>query len=77
MSPKGAAGGRLSDQRHVQFPQRADGLAERPVHLETRLEAMLGKPVVGHDTALYWAMFRTLGLAPTTQQGRLLSSLAG
>ena len=58
------------------FRSGPDGLAERPVHLETRLEAMLGKPVVGHDTALYWAMFRTLGLAPTTQQGRMLSSLS-
>lgn len=58
------------------FRSGPDGLAERPVHLETRLEAMLGKPVIGHDTALYWAMFRTLGLAPTTQQGRLLSSLS-
>ena len=58
------------------FRSGPDGLAERPVHLETRLEAMLGKPVVGHDTALYWAMFRTLGLGPTTQQGRLLSSLS-
>ena len=59
------------------FRSGPDGLAERPVHLETKLETMLGKPVVGHDTALYWAMFRTLGLAPTTAQGRLLSSLAG
>jgi len=59
------------------FRSGPDGLAERPVHLEKRLEAMLGKPVIGHDTALYWAMFRTLGLAPTTQQGRLLSSLSG
>jgi len=58
------------------FRSGPDGLAERPVHLETRLEAMLGKPVIGHDSALYWAMFRTLGLAPTTQQGRLLSSLS-
>ena len=58
------------------FRSGPDGLAERPVHLETRLEAMLGKPVIGHDTALYWAIFRTLGLAPTTQQGRLLSSLS-
>ena len=35
------------------FRSGPGGLAERPVHLETRLEAMLGKPVVGHDTALY------------------------
>ena len=58
------------------FRSGPGGVAERPVHLETRLEAMLGKPVVGHDTALYWAIFRTLGLAPTTAQERLLSSLS-
>lgn len=59
------------------FRSGPEGLAERPVHLETRLEAMLGKPVVGHDTALYWRMFKTLGLAPLTEQGTLLSSLKG
>lgn len=58
------------------FRSGPSGLAERPAHLETRLEAMLGKPVVGHDTAHYWAMFRTLDLAPTTALGRLLSSLS-
>lgn len=57
------------------FRSGTNGQAERPVHLETRLEAMLGKPVIGHDTALYWRMFKTLGIAPVTQQGQLLSSL--
>ena len=59
------------------FRSGPDGLAERPVHLETKLEAMLGKPVIGHDTALYWRIFKTLGLAPLTEQGALLTSLKG
>ncbi len=57
------------------FRSGPNGQAERPVHLEIELEAMLGKPVIGHDTALYWRIFKTLGIAPVTQQGRLLSSL--
>ena len=32
--------------------------------------------LLGHDTALYWRVFKTLGLAPTTRQGTLLSSLS-
>jgi hypothetical protein len=59
------------------FRREGDGLAQRPVHLEVELERMLGKPVIGHDTALYWRIFKTLGLAPTTGQGHLLSSLKG
>ena len=57
--------------------RRADGLPQRMVSLEVGLEALLGKPIVSSDTALYWRVFKTLGLAPTTPQGRLLSSLAG
>lgn len=57
------------------FRTGPEGLPQRPVHLEAELEAMLGKPIVGHDTALYWRIFKSLGLAPTTQQGTLLSSL--
>ncbi|MDD9858332.1 MAG: hypothetical protein OXU96_09845 [Gammaproteobacteria bacterium] len=57
------------------FRSGANGQARRPVHLEAELEALLGAPVIGHDTALYWRMFRTLGLAPVTRQGSLLSSL--
>lgn len=59
------------------FRRAGDELAQRPVHLEADLEEVLGKPVIGHDTALYWRIFKTLGLAPTTRQGRLLSSLKG
>ncbi|MAF08615.1 MAG: hypothetical protein CL389_12280 [Acidiferrobacteraceae bacterium] len=55
--------------------RRADGLPQRPLHLTRDLEARLDKPVIGHDTALYWRIFKTLGLAPVTPQGRLLPSL--
>ena len=59
------------------FRRPGDGVARRPVHLEVALEERLGKPVIGHDAALYWRIFKTLELAPVTGQGRLLSSLAG
>ncbi len=59
------------------FRRDGDGLARRPVHLEVELEAMLGKPMIGHDSALYWRVFKTLGIAPVTPQGSLLSSLKG
>ena len=52
-----------------------DGLRQRILHLETRLEDLVGKPVVASDTALYWRLFKTLGLAPVGRRGRLLSSL--
>lgn len=57
------------------FRRSSDGLAQRFVSLEVGLERMLGKPLVTHDNALYWRIFKTLGLAPITTQGRLLSSL--
>ena len=57
------------------FRRESDGLAQRFVSLEVGLEAVLGKPVITHDSALYWRIFKTLGLAPTTRQGTLLSTL--
>ena len=51
------------------------GQPQRPLHLTPMLEAALGKPVIGHDTALYWRIFKSLGLAPTGAQGRLLDQL--
>ena len=48
---------------------------QRPVHLELKLESLLGKPVVGHDTALYWRIMKHLNIAPTTKQGQLLEGL--
>ncbi|MEM9060289.1 MAG: hypothetical protein AAGD13_07470 [Pseudomonadota bacterium] len=57
------------------FRRASDGLAQRFCSLEIGLEAMLGKPVITHDNALYWRIFKTLGIAPVTEQGSLLSSL--
>ena len=57
------------------FRSGPNGLPQRPVHLTRELEATLGKPVIGHDTALYWRIFRSLGLGPVTPQGQLLESL--
>ena len=57
------------------FRRESDGLAQRFVHLEVMLEEALGKPVITHDNALYWRIFKTLGVAPVTTQGSLLSSL--
>jgi len=59
------------------FRSGPGGQAQRPVHLEVALEEMLGKPVISHDNALYWRVFKTLGLAPVSEQGRLLTSLKG
>ena len=57
------------------FRSGPNGLPQRPLHLTRDLEARLGKPVIGHDTALYWRIFKSLGLAPVTPQGQLLESL--
>ncbi|MBB24669.1 MAG: hypothetical protein CME02_03990 [Geminicoccus sp.] len=53
----------------------SDGLAWRPLHLVAALEARLGKPVIGHDIALYWRIFKTLGIRPERAEGQLLPSL--
>ena len=58
------------------FSSGPTGQPQRPVHLISELEEALGKPVIGHDTALYWRLFKTLGLAPTVKRGKLLSSLS-
>jgi len=58
------------------FHSGPGGQAQRFVHLEMALEEQVGKPIITHDNALYWRIFKTLGLAPTRQQGRLLSSLS-
>ena len=57
------------------YRRDSDGLAQRFVSLEVGLEKMLGKPLITHDNALYWRLFKTLCLAPVTEQGNLLSSL--
>ena len=57
------------------YRRPSDGLARRPVHHTAELEKRLGSMVVGHDTALYWRLFKTLGIAPAEAQGKLLASL--
>ena len=57
------------------FRSGPDGLPERPLHLTRQLEAAIGKPVIGHDTALYWRIFKSLGLRPDGHHGALLDSL--
>ncbi|MDO7564742.1 MAG: hypothetical protein MUR32_11725, partial [Planktomarina temperata] len=57
------------------FRSGPSGLPQRPLHLARAMEARLGKPVIGHDTALYWRIMKDLGIAPTTPQSRLLESL--
>jgi hypothetical protein len=57
------------------YRRPSDGLAQRPVHHTEALEDRLGKLVIGHDTALYWRIFKTLGISPEIKLGRLLSSL--
>ena len=59
------------------YRRPSDGLAQRPVHHTEALESHLGRPVIGHDTALYWRVFKTLGIAPEITHGQLLSSLGG
>lgn len=48
---------------------------QRPLHLAKELEGRLGKPVVGHDIALYWRIMRDLQIVPTSPKGILLESL--
>jgi maleate cis-trans isomerase len=55
--------------------RRDDGLPQRMVSLEVELEASLRLPIVSSDVALYWRIFKSLGVCPEGQHGRLLSSL--
>ena len=57
------------------FRSGANGLPQRPLHLARDMESRLGKPIIGHDIALYWRIMRDLGIAPTTPQCALLESL--
>ena len=56
--------------------RRADGVPQRMVSREVELEALVGKPIISSDTALYWRIFKTLGAAPVTPQAYLLSQLS-
>ena len=54
----------------------ANGVPRRMISLESGLEDLVGKPIVASDSALYWRIFKTLGIAPASSQGRLLSTLS-
>ena len=49
----------------------ADSLPQRALAYTPNWEAKLGKPVVASDTALYWRIFKTLGIAPEDDHGRV------
>ena len=49
--------------------------ASKHMTLTPAIEERLGKPIVAHDTALYWRVFKTLGLAPVGDHGHLLRTL--
>ena len=51
------------------------GLPQRIASLEVELESHIDVPIVSSDTALYWRIFKSLGIGPTGQRGKLLSSL--
>jgi hypothetical protein len=59
------------------FRSGPEGMPQRFVSLEVELEKFLGKPLITHDNALYWRVMKTLGITPATEQGLLLSGLAG
>lgn len=52
-----------------------DGIPRRTLRYVDQMEAAIGKPVIASDTALYWAIFQTLGVSPTDAPGALLGSL--
>lgn len=54
----------------------ADGLSTRLFSLTKDIEAEIGKPVIGSDSALYWRLFRAINVAPLgDSHGKLLASL--
>ncbi|WP_422021642.1 hypothetical protein [Roseibium sp.] len=59
----------------VNFRTGPNQQPQRMLHLTSMLEDRLGKPVIAHDTALYWRIFKSLGLAPAGENGQLLRSL--
>ena len=55
--------------------RRADGLPERTLHRVLELEAAVDKPIISSDFALYWRIFKSLGVAPNGDHGRLMKTL--
>ena len=59
----------------TQMWRGADGIPERTLHRVEAMEAAIGKPVISSDFALYWRVFRSIGVTPTRTPGALLSTL--
>ncbi len=57
------------------FRTGPNGQPQRILHQTNNLEQLLGKPIVGNDTALYWRIFKSLSIKPTDEYGQLLSRL--
>ena len=57
------------------FRTGANSLPQRPIHLVQELEKKIGKLIIGHDIALYWALLKDLSLPPVASHGQLLESL--
>ena len=55
--------------------RRPDGIPERMLDREVELEALTDKTIVSSDVALYWRMYKTLGICPEGEHGKLLSTL--
>lgn len=55
--------------------RNSDGLPERTLHRVNELEAAVGKPIISSDFALYWRIFKSLGVAPEGNHGQLLNTL--
>ncbi len=53
----------------------AGGLPQRMVSIGNRLEGIIGKPIVSSDAALYWRIFKTLGIRSEGHHGTLLNTL--
>ncbi|MEM7538834.1 MAG: hypothetical protein AAF639_42140 [Chloroflexota bacterium] len=55
--------------------RNTDGLTQRPTQLAKGVESELGIPVVASCNSLYWRIFKTLGVAPVGDYGRLMGTL--
>ena len=55
--------------------RRKDGLPQRMASIDVEMESLTGKPIVSSDFALYWRIYKSLGIRPEGQHGQLLSTL--
>ena len=53
-----------------------EGLPQRMSTIEVDLENTIGKSIVSSDSALYWRIFKSLGIAPVGEHGTLLHTLS-